>query len=69
MVCEEKGIHLIHVFEDEWTEKQEEVEKLLADVLSNSYEFHEDEAGNIVLPRSKFSTMMKIPGYKLAEVT
>lgn len=69
LLCEEKFIHLIHVFEDEWAEKREEVEKLLADVLTGSCKFHEDEAEKIILPRCKFSAKMKIFGYELIEVT
>ena len=58
-MCEEKGIKLIHIWEDEWYGKKEDIKKFILDMINDSIDFknnliHENEECFYV-DRSKFN--------------
>ena len=67
--CEEKGIRLIHIWEDEWYHERESVLSFIKDVINEniSYEGYGNEI--LELDRSKYCKLMIPKGYKLINET
>ena len=66
--CEKMGIKLVHIWEDEWLEKKDEMKKLIEDVLQGNmpHLVHADR-DKLEVPRDKISKCWKINGYHLVE--
>lgn len=67
-LCEQKGIHLIHVYESEWLNQQDKTKQLLIDLINNK-EITTNNYNVIHLPYDKYSSFTKIDGYELVEIT
>ena len=67
--CEDKGIRLIHVWEDEWYYNRESVLNFIKDVINGniSYEGYGNEI--LELDRSKYCKLMIPKGYELINET
>jgi len=66
-MCEKLGIHLIHIFEHDWVDNKEIVQKRLEKIFFNiKSKFTEDE---LYLNRCWYSLKQEIPDYKLIKIT
>lgn len=67
--CENKGVKLIHIWEDEWVLNQENVKQFIAHVLNGTQQLVYDEYdGKIIVDRSKFNkTFIESLGYQAIE--
>ena len=68
-LCEEKGIHLIHIFQDEWLIDQDEVKEMLVNFIRGDYDIPEYNDDKIVLSHDKYPSFLKIEGFHLAYIT
>lgn len=66
LMCENIGVHLVHVYQDEWADEQGGVRATIRNILKNVYPSGGDI---IVLPRGKYPAFYDIPGYRLDSVT
>lgn len=62
ILCENKNITLIHIYEDEWIYEKAKIKKFLSNVFENKIFFRKQK---ICLPRDKYPKTMKIYGFKL----
>lgn len=60
--CEDKGIKLIHIWEDEWVYYNDETKTKIINIINNNDVFSDDI---IVLDRSKYNKSYNINGYEL----
>lgn len=60
--CEDKGIKLIHIWEDEWVYYNDETKTKIINIINNNDVFNDDV---IVLDRSKYNKSYNINGYEL----
>ena len=61
--CEELGIHLVHIWEDEWIYDKEKTKDLIRNIIQDVVSFPDKKI--LKIDRSKFNKAWKIPGYKL----
>lgn len=61
--CEELGIKLVHIWEDEWTYEKDKIKELLKNIIFETVSFPDKNI--LKLDRSKFNKVWKIPGYVL----
>ena len=69
MMCESKGITLVHIYEDEWIDKSKHnvIEAYLKALLSKQNVFGNDDV--LVVNRDKFPKTMKPVGYQLVSTS
>ncbi len=67
-LCEELGIKLIHIWEDEWVYNHEKTLQFIANIINNKIMF-DTTTDTLVLDRSKFNKCWKVDGYELVEET
>ena len=67
-LCEELGIKLVHIWEDEWTYDHEKTLQLIANIINDNITFN-TTMDMLILDRSKFNKCWKIDGYELVEET
>lgn len=69
MLCESKGITLVHIYEDEWIDKNKRnvIEAYLKALLSKQNVFGNDDV--LVVNRDKFPKTMKPVGYQLVSTS
>ena len=67
LAAEKEGIHLVHVWEDEWKTKKEEVKEKIRKTVEGVFpSFSEEDV--VKLDRCWFSSSTEVPGYCLEEV-
>lgn len=68
-LCEELGIRLVHIYEDEWQdpEKQKKTKEFLKGLVLGNLKIPVSKM--LILPRDKFSKAFRISGYELVEET
>mgnify|MGYP002520654467 FL=1 len=64
ILCENKNITLIHIYEDEWLYKNAKIKKFLHKILENKLVFKKQK---IYLPRDKYPKTVAISGFKFVE--
>ena len=69
ILCEQKDIHLIHLYEDEWTLNMEETKNLLINLISKKPFICQKRLNEIVVPYDKYPSFMQIEGYCLSNIT
>lgn len=62
--CEQQGIKLMHIWEDEWHGNQDVVKRQIKDFIDNDITFN-SISDVINLPRDKFCKCVDVPGYHL----
>lgn len=64
ILCENKNITLIHIYEDEWLYKNAKIKKFLHKILENKLVFKKQK---IYLPRDKYPKTVVISGFKFVK--
>lgn len=67
ILCEQKGIHLIHVYESEWLYEQEKIKSNLINLINGIS--IQATSYIISLPHDKYPSFLKINGYSLVEIS
>lgn len=69
ILCEQKNIHLIHIYEDEWILQKDAIKKLLIDLILQNTFICQDQLSEIIIPYDKYPSFMQIKGYYLSHIT
>lgn len=69
ILCEQNDIHLIHLYEDEWTLNTEEIKNLLINMISQKSFICQKQLDEIIIPYDKYPSFMQIEGYYLSNIT
>ena len=69
ILCEQKDIHLIHLYEDEWTLNIEETKNLLINLITQKLFINQKQLDEIIIPYDKYPSFMQIEGYYLFNIT
>lgn len=64
-LCEEKGIHLIHVFEDELEFEREKVCCDIVKIIKGEC-FGDEDGDELVVSHAKFPLWLKADGYQFS---
>ena len=67
LMCESIGVHLVHVYQDEWVDERSGIKTAICDILKGRLPFAYGDT--IVLPRDRYPVFYEIPGYRLDFVT
>lgn len=67
-ICEKHGIHLIHIYEDDWIYRKQEQKKLIVDLINGKTNISKNN-DIIELPHDKYPTFWKIEHYDFISTT
>lgn len=62
--CEQRGIKLMHIWEDEWHTNRDNIKKMIFDLINDTICI-DNKYDKITLPRAKFCKLVNISGYHL----
>lgn len=66
-LCEQKNIHLIHIYEDDWIYRNSEQKELILKLINKQNDIYNYKF--IELPHDKYPSSWSIPNYKLDHIT